>query len=68
MFTTLLKELKKKGKIKYGNIEFYTEHGELKVSVDKTTHVIKDNNTLVSLSNKNHKISKAVDNALEGYF
>lgn len=68
MYTALLKELEKKGKIRDGSIEFYTERGELKVSVDKTTHIIKDNNTLVRLSNKNYKISKAVDNALEEYF
>lgn len=68
MYTALLRELKKRGKIKDGSIEFYTEHGELKVSVDKTTHVIKDNNTLVRLSNKNHKISRALNTALEAYF
>lgn len=68
MYTALLKELEKKGKIKDGSIEFYTEHGKLKVSVDKTTHVIKNNNTLISLIFKNHRISKAVDNALEAYF
>lgn len=68
MYTALLKELEKKGKIKDGSIEFYTEHGKLKILVDKTTHVIKDNHTLIRLINKNHKISKAVDIALEAYF
>lgn len=68
MYTALLKELEKKGKIKDGSIEFYTEHGKLKILADKTTHIIKDNNTLIRLINKNHKISKAVDIALEAYF
>jgi hypothetical protein len=68
MYTALLKELEKKGKIKDGSIEFYSEHGKLKILIDKTIHIIKDNNTLIRLINKNHKISKAVDTALEAYF
>lgn len=68
MYRALLQELKKKGKIKDGSIEFYTENGELKVLVDKTTHSIRDNNTLVNLSNKNRQVSKAVDMVLGEYF
>lgn len=68
MLTALLNELKKKEKIKNDNIEFYAKNGELRVLVGKKVYVIKDNNALINLGNKNHKISEAVENALENYF
>jgi hypothetical protein len=64
VYTRLLWELERRGKIKNEDIELCYEDGKIKILADRKVHVIKDNNTLTNLSNRNYKISKAVEDIL----
>lgn len=64
MYTRLLWELEKKGKIKNEDVEMCYENGKVKILANRKIYVIKDNNSLVNLSKKNYKISKAIEDAL----
>lgn len=64
MYTRLLWELERRGKIKNEGIELYYEKGKIKILVDRKLHVIKDNNELANLGNRNHKISEVVEDIL----
>lgn len=64
MYTRLLWELEKKGKIKNEDIEMCYENGKVKILDNRKVYVIKDNNSLVNLSKRNYKISKAIEDVL----
>ena len=64
MYTRLLWELERRGKIKNEDIELYYEDGKIKILTDRKLYVIKDNNELTNLSNRNYKISEAVEDIL----
>ncbi|MBV7276171.1 hypothetical protein [Clostridium thailandense] len=64
MYTRLSWELERRGKIKNEGIELYYEKGKINILVDRKLHVIKDNNELVNLGNRNHKISEVVEDIL----